>query len=63
MTKENYGADQGEKGKEGFEAWWQQELGRKIVIGEDKPMNTNLSTIKELAYDAFVAGMVWSVES
>lgn len=40
-----------------FETWWQKEVGR-IDVGK---CPTEWGTVRQLAFDAFIAGMVWSV--
>jgi hypothetical protein len=40
-----------------FESWWQKELGR---VGEG-PLPTTWASVRQLAFDAYIAGMVWSV--
>jgi hypothetical protein len=52
VDKETFATDQEDQGKEGFDAWWEIQL-KRASYG---------ATPKELAYDAFVAGMIWSHE-
>jgi hypothetical protein len=39
-----------------FESWWQKEVDRI-----DGKCPTEWGTVRQLAFDAFIAGMVWSV--
>jgi hypothetical protein len=39
-----------------FETWWKKEVGRI-----DGKCPTEWGTVRQLAFDAFIAGMVWSV--
>jgi hypothetical protein len=48
-TQKRFGTHQGEAGKEGFDAWWQQEIARGTK---------ELESLRRLAYDAYLAGMV-----
>jgi hypothetical protein len=61
----NFQRDIGEEGHEEFEQWWQQEIGRDIpkksslffpLLGAGKSAQANLSVLKNLAQDAFIAG-------
>jgi hypothetical protein len=55
-TNRTYATDQGTEGESAFNDWWQTELGR--VEGQ---CPTDWASVRQLAYDALVAGMVWSV--
>jgi hypothetical protein len=51
MTNERiFGTNQDDKGKEGFEAWWKEQMHRHRLKA---PVAAKL---KELVYDAYVAG-------
>jgi hypothetical protein len=52
VTEETFATHQDQKGKEGFDAWWAFQLKRAQTV----------TTPRELAYDAFVAGMVYANE-
>jgi hypothetical protein len=51
-------SEQGETATDSaFESWWQKELGR---VGEGQ-IPTTWASVRQLAFDAYIAGMIWSV--
>jgi hypothetical protein len=55
-TNRTYATDQGTQGESAFNQWWQTEMGR--VEGK---CPTDWAQVRQLAYDAWIAGMVWAV--
>lgn len=55
-TAETYGTDAGDKGKEGFEAWFAGQLARYKASNAEKP-SEDPADIKQWCYDAWMAGM------
>lgn len=57
-TPKEFGTDAGETDADKiFDRWWNTEIGRI-----DGKCPTEWATVRQLAFDAFMAGMVWSVE-
>ena len=57
-SPKEYGTDRDETDADRiFEKWWNKEVGR--VSGA---CPTEWATVRQLAFDAFMAGMVWSIE-
>ena len=61
-TPKEFGTDAGETDADKiFERWWQKEISR-IKEWVDGRTQSEMTAIRQLAFDAFMAGMVWSVE-
>jgi hypothetical protein len=57
VTKDSYATDQGAQGESAFNHWWKTELSR---LEATQFKEEELARVRQVAYDAWIAGLVWS---